>query len=135
MAKRKKNKKTVNLESLMNFLKEKSKENIAKMGKWELIMFHHLKDLHYKFECQVPVIVKNQGFILDFFLPDSKIFIEIDSRQFHSSKSQIASDNKRTKLLKTLGYTPLRFTNRQITLMSKETIHQIIQSRINQIVK
>jgi len=122
--------KKVDLKGLMNFLNEKADEMRNFPQKWELILYKHLKDLHYKFEFQVPIIVKNQGFILDFILTDYKIFLEADGK-WHREAEQIKKDNRRTKLLRSLGYQPIRLTNSQISIFTKEQIDEIIKQRIS----
>jgi very-short-patch-repair endonuclease len=102
--------------------------------KWEQILINHLKELKYKFIFQHPVVVnktkKPQLFILDFLLTDYNLILEADSVKYHTSRKDVISDNRRTKLLRQEGYTILRLFNKQIENLHKDVIYQIIQSRI-----
>ena len=99
----------------------------------EKILYKYLKELGYKFEFQVPIIIPLRVpklYIVDFLLDTYKIFIECDGRQ-HNTKEGLASDNLRSRRLKTLGYQPLRFTNRQIKTFTRNQIKEVIENRIN----
>ncbi len=66
-------KKQKSLDGLNAFLKEKAKELSKNKTKWETSLYTTLKDLHYKFKFQVPVIcAEKHGYILDFLLTDYK---------------------------------------------------------------
>lgn len=122
------------IKMLENLGKQYSGELIAKQTTWEKILYTYLKDLHYKFKFQVPVVVnktvKPKLFILDFLLTDYNLIIEADSVKHHTSKSDVKSDNYRSKLLKKEGYYILRLTNKQVSLYSKEDVNDIIQTKI-----
>lgn len=121
----------VSIDNLYKFLNTKAEQMRNSPTKWETIMSNYLKELGYAFDSQVPVICQGKhGYILDFFLTESKIFIEIDSKQWHSSKEQIKKDNLRTKRLIKEGYIPLRFWNSQLTNYTKNQILDIIAKRI-----
>lgn len=100
---------------------------------WEKSLYKTLKDLHYKFEFQVPVIVpvgkSFRLYIVDFLLTDFNIFIEADGK-FHHTKENQKKDNLRTKHLSKIGYIPLRLTNSQISVYTKEQINDIIQTKL-----
>ena len=100
---------------------------------WEKSLYRTLKDLHYKFEFQVPVIVpvgkSFRLYIVDFLLTDFNIFIEADGK-FHHTKENQKKDNLRTKHLSKIGYIPLRLTNSQISVYTKEQINDIIQTKL-----
>lgn len=106
---------------------------------YEKILYRFLKDLHYKFKFQEPVVVnkekKPQLFILDFLLTDYNLIIEADSKQWHTSKEQVRNDNYRSKLLKKEGYYILRLFNRQISTYSKDQINDIIKMKISNLNK
>lgn len=115
--------------------KEFSKDLRNKATPYEKSFYKTLKDLHYKFEFQVPIICnKKHLYIADFVLIDSKLIIEIDGVSCHSSKEDVKKDNRRTKLLKKEGYEVLRFWNKQVSIFTKEQIDQIIKSKIQLIV-
>jgi len=119
------------------FLKKIGKTNAEALRlsatPYELIIQQHLKDLGYKFEFQVPIIITSMKcpklYILDFLLPKYNIFIECDGKH-HSTKNGLKSDNLRSKRLLSMGYHPLRFTNRQIATFTKNQINDCIQNKI-----
>lgn len=47
-------------------------------------------------------------YFIDFALPEYKLAIEIDSKQFHSSEEQIRHDAKKDEYLKSIGWDVLR---------------------------
>tara|TARA_R110000868_G_scaffold1729_5_gene13932 strand:+ start:25154 stop:25594 length:441 start_codon:yes stop_codon:yes gene_type:complete len=111
-----------------------AKRLIKNRTTWESSLYQTLKDLHYKFEFQVPLVVnktkKPQLFILDFLLTDYNLILEADGAKYHTSKKDVSSDNKRTKLLRKEGYDILRLFNKQISTFSKELVQQIIQQKL-----
>lgn len=127
--KKKRKTKEQSLEGLRQFLNRQAKKNRNNLGKWENILAKHLRDLGYRFKMQYPIIHKTFGYIVDFLLTDYPIFIEVDGK-WHFTKDQIKKDNKRSRHIQKEGYFPLRFTNKQISIMSKETIDQIIKTKI-----
>lgn len=133
MAKKRKTKEQ-QLEGLTQFLNRTAKKNRNNLGKWENILFRYLKDLGYRFKCQVPIIHKMNGYIIDFLLIDYPIFIEADGR-WHNTPEQRKKDNRRSKHLMKEGLHPLRLANKQISTFSKENIDQIIKQKIASIVK
>lgn len=129
MAKRKT--KEQNLESLLQFLRRKAKLMRLRKTIWEQSLYDTLKDLHYKFKNQVPIIcIEKYGYIVDFLLTDYNLIIEVDGRSTHASKEQQKADNQRSRRLKKEGYEILRFWNKQISTFNKEQIDQIIKSKI-----
>ena len=131
MAKKKKTKKQISLEGLMQFLNRRAKWMRVNKTKWEQLLFDCLKDLHYNFKCQVPVICREQyGYILDFLLLDYNLVIEADSKKYHTSPQDVKKDNQRSRRLKKEGFHILRLTNKQISTYSKEIIDQIIKQKI-----
>lgn len=131
MAKKRKTKKELSLEGLKGWLNRQAKYNREHMGKWELILYKYLKDLGYKFKCQVPIICKEKhGYIVDFLLTDYNIYCEADGKQWHSTPQQKKLDGQRTRRLIKEGYFPLRLWNKQISVFTKEEIDQIIKSKI-----
>ena len=94
-------------------------------------LYNTLKDLHYKFKNQYPIICRQKyGYIVDFYLEDYNLIIEVDGKSTHSSKEQQKADNQRTKRLKKEGFHLIRFWNKQISTYSKEDIDQIIKQKI-----
>lgn len=110
--------------------KEFAKDLRKKATEHERLFYKTLKDLHYKFEFQVPVIAnKKHLYILDFLLVDYQIFIELDGSQ-HYTPEGMKKDNLRTRRLRKEGYEPIRFSNKQVSILSKESIDQIIKTKI-----
>lgn len=74
-----------------------------------------LKDECINFEQQYPVMFKgeNNQYILDFFLPDYNVCVEIDGG-YHKRKEQREKDKKRDILLTRCGIKVFRFTNKDI---------------------
>ena len=102
--------------------------------KWEIILYNILKETGYNFDFQRPVVVNKlkspQLFILDFVLIPFNLVIEVDGKSTHGTKTQIKSDNRRTKLLRAEGYEILRFWNNQLSNYTKNQILDIITKRI-----
>lgn len=117
-------------EGLKQFLDRQAKRMRNNANKWELLMKKHLSDLHYDFKCQVPIIVKDVGFIVDYLIPEYNLVIECDGVSTHGSKEAQRKDARRTAKLKKQGYEIIRFWNRQIAVFSKEQIHEIIENKI-----
>ena len=116
-----------------------AKELDKNKTKWEIILYNILKEAGYNFDFQLPVVVNRlkspQLFILDFVLIPFNLVIEVDGKSTHGTKTQIKSDNRRTKLLRAEGYEILRFWNRQLDNYTKNQILDIISKRIIKTVK
>ncbi len=67
-----------------------------------------LADFHYR------VGVGAEKFELDFAYPDRRVDIEIDGWEFHSDRRSFEHDRRRDTMLRTAGWTVLRFTWRQV---------------------
>ena len=70
------------------------------------------KHLWYDFLNKLPIPARRQknigNYILDFYVPQAKIAIEVDGLQ-HTTSAHAASDAKRDEDLAALGITVLRF--------------------------
>ena len=64
---------------------------------------------------QLPVRVEGRNYRLDFAWSDYRVFVEIDGLAFHSTPEQVAADADRQDRLVRAGWTPLRFTHRDLT--------------------
>lgn len=53
------------------------------------------------------------NYIVDFYCPKEKLIIELDGEVHNNSKSQ-KYDQKRTKYLRKLGFTVIRFENKMV---------------------
>lgn len=127
-------KSTASKEFLEELGKTYSKRLTQNITRWELQFKKILEDLHYKFLFQVPKILKIKGghklYILDFLLTDYPLVIEVDGVSIHHTKVGKKRDATRTRLLKKEGLDVLRFTNSQVSTMTKKEINDIIQFRI-----
>ena len=72
------------------------------------------KQLWYHLLCRLPVPVKRQKiigkYIVDFYIPEYKVVIEIDGKQHSYPENRIA-DVERDKYLSELGILVLRYKN------------------------
>lgn len=72
------------------------------------------KQLWYHLLCRLPVPVKRQKiigkYIVDFYIPEYKVVIEIDGKQHSYPENRIA-DIERDKYLSELGILVLRYKN------------------------
>lgn len=106
--------------------KKRAKELAKKATEHEKLFYRFLKDNGIKFEFQKPVIcAKKTLYILDFYLYEFNIAIELDGRQ-HFTKEGIKKDNLRTRRLKKEGIIVKRLTNRQVSTYTKEILLEII---------
>jgi len=75
------------------------------------------KHLWYDFLKRLPMNVRRQhnieNYIVDFYIAEKKIVIEIDGRQ-HKMPNHILSDKERDQVLSTWGIKVLRYTNKDI---------------------
>ncbi len=75
------------------------------------------KHLWYDFLKKLPVTVNRQknigNYIVDFFVAQKRVVIEIDGAQ-HGEEENFAKDKQRDKELSNLGITVLRYTNSDI---------------------
>ena len=75
------------------------------------------KHLWYDFLKKLPMAVKRQhpieGYIVDFYIPQAKIVIEIDGLQ-HESTENAKADSERDEVLNSWGIEVMRFPNRRI---------------------
>ncbi|MBR6781956.1 MAG: DUF559 domain-containing protein [Clostridia bacterium] len=75
------------------------------------------RHLWYDFLKKLPVPVKRQknvcNYILDFYIPNAKLAIEIDGRQ-HNLPEYFEEDKIRDESLRRLGITVVRYTNDDI---------------------
>ncbi len=75
------------------------------------------KHLWYDFLKKLPMAVKRQhpieGYIVDFYIPQAKLVIEIDGSQ-HKSTENVKADAERDEILNSWGIEVLRYPNRRI---------------------
>lgn len=106
---------------------EKAGELRKTMTNAEQLLWEQLnkKQLGYKFRRQHPI----SEFIADFYCHAAKLVVEVDGG-IHKLKEQKNYDLARSKELKKLGITVLRFTNEQVENGLK-TVVGIIKSHLN----
>lgn len=122
-------KKQKSLDGLNAFLKERAKELFKNKTKWETSLYTTLKDLHYKFKFQEPIVTKNNVLYIVDFLLEGNLCIELDGSQ-HLTKEGRKKDNLRTRRLKKEGFHLIRLMNSQISKYSSQDIDNIIKSKI-----
>jgi len=85
---------------------------------WEKLRSRKL--LGFKFRRQHPF----HEFVLDFFCYDAKLSIELDGA-IHNESYQKERDGERTIILKNLGITEIRFSNREVENQMEEVLDEI----------
>ena len=85
---------------------------VDEMTRFERITLKYLRELDYRIEIQKIVFYsRGKFYIVDFYLPDYKIVIEVDGKQ-HYWKDGIVNDKIRTKRLQQCGVLDVvRFSN------------------------
>ena len=80
---------------------------------------------------QFPVQFGQSEFSLDFAMPDIKIAIEVDGELFHSTEDQKSEDSQRDMKLKQLGWTVLRFKDKEVETQERQVMETIIRQIIS----
>lgn len=116
---------------LVNLGKQYSKKLRENQTPWETKIYKILKDLHYNFKFQVPYIFQRKKlYILDFWLVDFNIVLEIDGKSTHGSKEQIKADNQRSRHLKKDGFHIVRLWNSQVSRYTEKEIKEVIDNKL-----
>jgi very-short-patch-repair endonuclease len=104
---------------LQNKGKEYAKSLTEKATAWELLFKANLECWEINFVFQKPVVCnKDSLFILDFYLPEYKVAVELDGAQ-HYTKEGKKKDKRRTRLLKKEGIHVLRVPNSLVNTITK----------------
>lgn len=113
---------------------ERREKLVKNTTKAESIMKAHLTSLGVKYEFQkIYFTLDNYYYIIDFFLPDWNIAIEVDGK-YHADKKQQRKDSGREKKLKKAGIRAfIRMNNSTVT--PDEAGRKKIKNRIQGIVK
>jgi very-short-patch-repair endonuclease len=70
---------------------------------------------------------KNIGnYIVDFYCPSAKVIVELDGGQ-HYTQEGIRRDRVRDKYLESLGFTTLRFSDREVLKNIEGVLERIIE--------
>ena len=112
----------------MNELRNKNLTENSKRLRREMTVEE--KHLWYDFLKNLSVTVHRQKiigrYIVDFYIPSSKIAIELDGSQHYSGENR-KNDSERDKFLSGNGITVLRYTNRQV----KEKFRNVCEDILN----
>lgn len=87
-------------------------------------------EIRHNIQAQFPVKAGGEEYTIDFSMPDIKLGIEVDGALFHSTDEQIKSDKKRDSQLAQLGWTIIRFTDKEIENQVRKVIETIIKYQI-----
>ena len=113
--------------SAYGLLKQNQLERKKQTTEAERILWEQLKtkQLGVKFRRQHII----DEFIVDFVCLSKKIVIEVDGA-YHNTTSQLEADEIRTKILKELGYSVLRFKNQEV-IGAINSVLKKIQARLD----
>ena len=108
-----------------------AKELTEKITPEEQIVYKLLKESKIQFDFQKPVVCtgfrnKYVLYILDFYLLDYNIALEIDGMQ-HYSKEGSRKDRVRTKYIKKYGIEVKRLSNKQLKMYSSKELGDMIK--------
>ena len=110
------------------------KENIAKAKTLRKNMTKEERHLWYDFLRDLPVMVHRQkaigSYIVDFYIAQAKLVIELDGTQHYDLKNMQA-DKKRDAYLQSIGLSILRIPNNQV----KENFRGVCQEIWNRLQK
>lgn len=97
--------------------KQRRKKLVKKMTSAERRFKQLLVDQGINYRQQKIIFTNDwQFYIVDFFLPDHKLIIEIDGSHH---LNQLTKDNRRTNALNALGYKVIRFQNHEVWQLTK----------------
>ena len=110
------------------------KENIAKARTLRKNMTKEERHLWYDFLRDLPVMVHRQkaigSYIVDFYIAQAKLVIELDGTQHYDPK-KMQADKKRDAYLQSIGLSILRIPNNQV----KENFRGVCQEIWNRLQK
>lgn len=84
-------------------------------------------EIRHNIQTQFDVNAMGHNYSIDFAMPDIKLGIEVDGALFHSTEEQVHSDRQRDQKLAQLGWTILRFTDKEVESRTREIIEEIIR--------
>jgi very-short-patch-repair endonuclease len=91
-------------------------ETGAERHLWHQLRAHRLAG--HSFKRQQPI----GRFIVDFICPRSRLIIEVDGDHH---QRQLDADRERTEFLEALGYTVLRFSNREVLEQTAAVLRRV----------
>ena len=88
------------------------------------------RHLWYDFLKRLPLTVKRQhnieNYIVDFYIAEKKLVIEVDGRQ-HLSREHLLEDAERVSALSSWGITVLRYSNLSIKNNFRDVVGDILE--------
>lgn len=84
-------------------------------------------EIRHNIQTQFDVNAMGHHYSIDFAMPDIKLGIEVDGALFHSTEEQIHTDRQRDQKLSQLGWTILRFTDKDIENRTRECIEEVLR--------
>lgn len=110
-------------------MKEYRDNNVKRKNEHELIMCRLLEEIGVDYKYQQIISIKCKSYIMDIFIPDKYICIEIDGG-YHEEEQQIKKDLYRTNELSKFGILTIRYTNYEL-----DTKYDDIKKELSLIIK
>lgn len=111
--------------SLQNFLIEKADYMACHRTCSETKMELYLIKENINFTTQYPIITPNgKGYIVDFFIPNKNIIIEVDG-DYHNTPKQKIYDKLKDEELTKMGYSIIRINNMEVDFLDGHFYHKI----------
>ncbi len=110
---------------LYEILKGHAQEMRQNPTQAEEALWHMLRNHNIDFSFRRQHVI--MGFIVDFVCLQKGLIIEVDGG-YHSEAEQQISDQERDNLLRSKGYTVLRFTNEQVLVDTDNTLNCILKT-------
>jgi very-short-patch-repair endonuclease len=110
---------------LLQSMRKRKIQLMKRITPAEREMMNILKYLNVYYKFQKPFFHRGTLYIVDFFLPQQKMVIEVDGSQ-HNYRKQRYYDERRTEFLETKrGVKVIRFTNSEILRNPNYVIEQL----------
>jgi len=93
----------------------------------EIVASARRGDIKQRIFPQYPVKFGSEEYTIDFAMPDIKLGIEVDGELFHSTDEQVASDRQRDSKLSSLGWTVVRFTDREVDSEMRQVMETVLK--------
>jgi very-short-patch-repair endonuclease len=87
---------------------------------WQRIRRKQLKDRQFYRQKNI------DNYIVDFYCPSAKVIVELDGGQ-HYTQEAIREDQVRNKYLESLGFTVLRFSDREVFKNIEGVLERILE--------
>jgi len=109
----------------IDFAKGIKKKLVKKATSSEVHMIRLLSENQTTFEFQKVIYIDTSFIVLDFYLKDRKIVIELDGGQ-HFKDANVAIDKNRDNYLKSQGIKVLRISNSKAMSLNKDSLRKLI---------